>query len=77
MTETDPSLPRASLRLTIDREALADNWRALDTLSGKAKAGAAVKADCYGLGVDTCVPVLRDAGCETFFVAHWSDDAHE
>jgi alanine racemase len=61
--------------LTLDREALAANWRALDALSGSAKAGAAVKADAYGLGVDNCVPVLRAAGCETFFVAHWSEVA--
>ena len=66
-------LPPPSLRLTIDRDALAANWRALDQLSGEGSAGAAVKADCYGLGVDACVPVLRDAGCETFFVAHWSE----
>jgi len=63
------------LRLTVDTAALAANWRALDTLSGAARAGAAVKADCYGLGVDPCVPVLRDAGCEMFFVAHWSEVA--
>lgn len=63
------------MRLTVDSEALAANWRALDDLSGRASAGAAVKADCYGLGVDTCVPVLRDAGCEAFFVAHWSEVA--
>jgi alanine racemase len=62
-----------SLRLRIDTAALAANWRALDALSGSARAGAAVKADCYGLGVDTCVPVLRDAGCRQFFVAHWSE----
>lgn len=72
---TDPVLPTATLRLTVDAKALADNWRALDALSGAARAGAAVKADCYGLGVDACVPVLRDAGCETFFVAHWSEVA--
>lgn len=71
----DPLLPPPTLRLTVDREALAANWRALDALSGAARAGAAVKADCYGLGVDSCVPVLRDAGCETFFVAHWSEVA--
>lgn len=71
----DPLLPPPSLRLTVDREALAANWRALDALSGAARAGAAVKADCYGLGVDICVPALRDAGCETFFVAHWSEVA--
>lgn len=68
-------VPPATLRLGIDRDALAGNWRALDRLSGNASAGAAVKADCYGLGVATCVPVLRDAGCTTFFVAHWSEVA--
>ncbi len=68
-------LPPPGLRLTIDRGALAANWRALDALSIGAAAGAAVKADCYGLGVDTCLPVLRDAGCEAFFVAHWSEVA--
>lgn len=72
---SSPILPPSSLRLTIDSAALAANWQALDTLSDGAKAGAAVKADCYGLGVDACVPVLRDAGCETFFVAHWSEVA--
>lgn len=68
-----PRPPSPTLRLTVDTDALAANWRALDALSGQAKAGAAVKADAYGLGVDTCVPVLRDAGCEKFFVAHWSE----
>ena len=38
-------------------------------------AGAAVKADCYGLGVGTCLPALRDAGAMNFFVAHWSEVA--
>lgn len=42
-------------------------------MSGAARAGAAVKANCYGLGVDQCVPVLRDAGCRDFFVAHWAE----
>ncbi len=70
-----PILPPPTLRLTVDKAALAANWRALNTLSGPARAGAAVKADAYGLGVDACVPVLRDAGCETFFVAHWSEVA--
>ncbi|AOL94857.1 alanine racemase [Porphyrobacter sp. LM 6] len=69
------SAPPASLRLSIDADALAANWRALDAMSGKARAAAAVKADCYGLGVDNCVPVLRDAGCDTFFVAHWGEAA--
>jgi len=72
---TDPAPPPPTLRLVVDTEALGHNWRALDALSGTADAGAAVKADAYGLGVDTCVPVLRDAGCRTFFVAHWSEVA--
>ena len=42
-------------------------------MSGRAAAGAAVKADCYGLGVDHCVPILREAGAREFFVAHWSE----
>jgi alanine racemase len=67
--------PPRSLRLRLDGEALAGNWRALDRLSGSARAGAAVKADAYGLGVGNVVPVLRDAGCETFYVAHWSEVA--
>lgn len=67
--------PESTLRLRIDREALTANWRALDAMSGGAAAGAAVKANCYGLGVDACVPVLRDAGARHFFVAHWSEVA--
>lgn len=67
--------PEPTLRLTVDTEALTANWRALDRMSGSASAGAAVKADCYGLGVDNCVPVLRKAGARQFFVAHWSEVA--
>ncbi len=66
-------LPPPSLRLIIDNQALADNWLALDRMSGTARAGAAVKADCYGLGVDCCVPALWQGGCRDFFVAHWSE----
>ena len=65
--------PPPSLRLRIDRQALADNWRALDRLSGTAQAGAAVKAQCYGLGIEPCVAVLKEAGARSFFVAHWSE----
>lgn len=65
--------PEPTLRLSIDARALAHNWRSLDALSGDAAAGAAIKANCYGLGIDQCLPTLRDAGCESFFVAHWSE----
>ncbi|HEY0958822.1 MAG TPA: alanine racemase [Novosphingobium sp.] len=67
--------PPRALRLDIDRDALAANWRVLDRLSGKAHTGAAVKADAYGLGTATVVPVLHAAGCRDFFVAHWSEVA--
>ncbi|MFC4295188.1 alanine racemase [Novosphingobium tardum] len=66
-------LPSSPLRLRLDTQALADNWRALDRLSGSAAAGAAVKADAYGLGVAVAVPVLAEAGCRDFFVAHWGE----
>lgn len=66
-------LPPPPLRLKLDGAALAANWRALDRLSGTASAGAAVKANAYGLGVDFAAPVLRDAGCADFFVAHWAE----
>ncbi len=66
-------LPPGTLRLGLDREALAANWRALDRLSGAAHAGAAVKADAYGLGVGGVMPALTGAGARQFFVAHWGE----
>ena len=79
MTMTPP--PEPTLRLKVDQAALAANWRALNAMSGAKAgsgtpaAGAAGKADCYGLGVDACIPALRDAGCNDFLVAHWSEIA--
>ena len=69
------SPPDPTLRLSVDRSALAANWQTLDRMSGSARAGAAVKADCYGLGVNRCLPSLVEAGCRDFFVAHWSEVA--
>ncbi|MEN9683513.1 MAG: alanine racemase [Pseudomonadota bacterium] len=68
-----PDPAPSALRLTIDAAALAANWRALDRLSGAAAAGAAVKADAYGLGAARCVPVLAAVGCRDFFVAHTAE----
>lgn len=68
-----PEGPPSSLRLAIDRGALAGNWRTLDRLSGAASAGAAVKADGYGVGARVVVPALLEAGCRDFFVAHWCE----
>ena len=68
-----PDAPTSPLRLSIDASALTANWRALDRLSGPALAGAAVKANAYGVGAAQVAPVLRAAGCDDFFVAHWSE----
>lgn len=68
-----PEPPPASLRLRIDGAALAANWRALDRLSGTATAGAAIKADAYGLGARLVAPLLRQAGARQFYVAHWAE----
>ena len=70
---SDP--PSPTLRLRIDADALTSNWRALGGMASAADAGAAVKANCYGLGVDQCVPALRDTGARLFFVAHWNEVA--
>ena len=71
MTSSD--VPPPTLRLRIDRDSVASNWRALDRLSASAAAGAAIKADAYGIGVDHAAPILREAGAQDFFVAHWGE----
>src|SRR5690606_22012758 len=47
---TGPDFHLAGGVLTVDLEALADNWRTMARLSEPAEAAAAVKADAYGLG---------------------------
>ncbi len=60
----------AQALLTIDLDAVARNWRALDAASGTATETAAVlKADAYGLGAARVAPALARAGARTFFVA--------
>ena len=58
------------LRLTIDHHALQANWRWLANRAGVA-AGAAIKADGYGLGAREAFEALLDAGCRDFFVSTW------
>ena len=60
------------LRLTIDRSALQANWRWLQARAG-VEAGAAVKADGYGLGAKETVESLSDAGCRIFYVSTWAE----
>ncbi|MDW4497507.1 alanine racemase [Sulfitobacter sp. D35] len=54
--------------LTIDLDALAANWRALDRQT-RVETGAVVKADGYGLGVAPVARTLAAAGARQFFVA--------
>lgn len=63
----------APLRLRLDGAALADNWRMLAAMSGRAACGAAVKADGYGLGAGAVASRLAAAGCRDFFVATWAE----
>jgi alanine racemase len=60
------------LRLTIDRSAVQANWRWLQAHAGTS-AGAAVKADAYGLGARELSAALIEAGCRDFFVSTWSE----
>ena len=64
-----------ALRLTLDRAALQSNWRWLRDRSG-VEAGAAVKADGYGLGAREVVAALAEIGCRTFFVSTWAEAAN-
>jgi alanine racemase len=68
-------MPHSPLRLTLEGDALAANWRWLDARSGDAACGAAVKADGYGLGAEETVRRLKAAGCRDFFVATWAEAA--
>lgn len=60
----------ATATLTIDLDAIAANWRALDRLSGAAvQTAAVVKSDAYGLGAARVARALAMAGARRFFVA--------
>ncbi len=63
-----------ALRLRLDSSALVANWRWLERVSGT-RAGAAVKADGYGLGARKVVARLGAAGCQNFFVSTWAEAA--
>lgn len=64
-----------SSRLTIDLAAIRHNWRLLAQKAGPGSTGAVVKANAYGLGIETVIPALLNAGCRHFFVAHLSEAA--
>jgi alanine racemase len=56
--------------LTVDLQALVDNWRLLDEKVGDdCCCASVVKANAYGLGVVPVVKALFTGGCRSFFVA--------
>ncbi len=60
----------ATATLSIDLDAIAANWRALDKASGSGvQTAAVVKADAYGLGIARVARALANAGARRFFVA--------
>lgn len=63
----------AGALLTIDLDAICDNWRTLKEKVGSAECAAVVKADAYGLGARKVAPALYRAGCRHFFVAHLNE----
>lgn len=66
----------ATATLTIDLDAIAANWRALDRLTGpEVQTAAVVKADAYGLGVTRVARALAQAGARRFFVAYAEEGA--
>lgn len=54
--------------LTIDLDAIANNWRRLSRMTA-AETGATIKADAYGLGAGPVARKLAQAGARSFFVA--------
>lgn len=66
--------PPPQSRLTIDLDALGQNWRTLSGLAGR-PVGAAIKADGYGLGAQAVMARLAAEGARDFFVASWREAA--
>ena len=55
--------------LTVDLDAIVDNYKLLQGKAAGVETAAVVKADAYGLGAAKVAPTLATAGCRTFFVA--------
>jgi alanine racemase len=71
MTNTlrDPAAARAGALLSIDLEAVKQNYRRLEQELKGTPSAAVVKADAYGLGAARVAPALAEAGARSFFVA--------
>lgn len=63
-------MPLTRPRLTVRLDAVAENYRHINLVTGGVAAGAAVKGNAYGLGLAPVVTRLWDEGCRDFFVAN-------
>lgn len=76
MTQTNKIFPEKPMiisdkcLLSIDLKVIKNNYHLLQKLASNAEVAAAVKANCYGLGVDKIAPVFEESGCKHFFVAN-------
>jgi len=69
MMTSQNDFANADSLITIDLDAIAANWRYLDSLSGPGTQTAGViKANGYGLGAIPVAKRLSEAGCRLFFV---------
>ena len=62
-------MPEDAVRLSVDVDAISQNFRLLNARLGPAEAVAVVKADGYGLGIEAVAKALQRAGCRRYFVA--------
>ncbi|MBI1954434.1 MAG: alanine racemase, partial [Proteobacteria bacterium] len=51
-------------------QAIQYNYNYLKSLCPTAEVGAVMKADAYGMKADHVAPLLKEGGCQTFFVAY-------
>lgn len=70
MTDISASSLLSSGQLTIDLNAIARNWAALDKISPGTLTAAVVKANGYGLGLEEVAKALSKEGAQFFFVAN-------
>ncbi|NMM44284.1 alanine racemase [Rhodospirillaceae bacterium KN72] len=62
--------PHSPTTLTIDLDAIVQNWQFLCSRTGHGRSAAVVKANGYGLGLSPVARSLAAGGCKTFYVAH-------
>jgi len=61
--------PGAASVLIVDLEAIAHNYRYMQSQAPTTDVGVSIKSDAYGLGAANIAPALAALGCRTFFVA--------